>query len=1020
MNLTFLRFKSWYFLVAFVIISESCFVFTSAAQTKQWDKTFGGYKNYYEEYWGTSSFEAMVRTPDGGYLLAGNSDSDVFEDKMAERKGSNDYWVIKINEAGAKIWDNTYGGYSYDGLETIVPAPGGGYLLGGYSYSDLGVDKSRNSRGGADYWIVKIDENGQKIWDKTFGGLDEDVLKAIIPTPDGGYLLGGYSSSGRGADKTEVSRDTSESYFYTSDFWLIKINSSGTKVWDKTLGGNAKDNLEALTLTADGGYLIGGTSSSGISGEKSQATRGSSYNEDYWVVKITDRGAKVWDKTIGGYNTDALKSIVPTADGGYLLGGTSDSDIIADKTAGNKGFTDYWVVKIQANGTLAWDRTYGGRDLDNFSTLVADPNGAFLLGGSSTSGIGLDKSEPNRSDNDYWLVKIDESGGKIWDKTFGGSTGDGGVFGTSYGDFLSAIITTPDGGYLVGGTSDSNAGADKSENSKGFTDFWVVKIKEELPQATLSWANAYGGLEAESFTSIIPTPDGGYLLGGHSLSPNSGDKTQDGRGNNDFWIVKTDASGRKIWDKRFGGINHDYLNQIITTSDGGYLLGGSSTSGQGGDKSQSSRGSQDYWVVKINSAGVKQWDRRFGGSGYDDLRKIMQIKTGEYILAGFSDSPVSGDKSQASRGSRDYWVLKINASGAKLWDNRYGGNLTDNLEAFSQTSDGGYVLAGSSASGINGDKTQASRGNNDYWLVRINSNGQKLWDKRFGGTGDDQLFAMELTPSGDLYLAGHSTSGKNGEKSENTRGRKDFWLLKVSNTGQKLWDRRFGGSNDDELRSLLLTSDGGCLLGGKSASPISGDKSQVSQGSTDYWVVKTAAGGTKLWDKRYGGSAAEELRAIVTTSEGGYLLAGRSDSGISGDKSQPSQGGTDYWAVNLSYAGEPARRQTLAEQPPFITAARVAAPGDELVLTQPQFTTFPNPFTERVRVRFTLPESQIVSLKVYDNQGREINTLYQGTIEANRPYEYNWQPKPQLATGVYFIYLNAATSTSRQKIILTR
>ncbi|QNF32369.1 T9SS type A sorting domain-containing protein [Adhaeribacter swui] len=1017
MNLTFLRIKYSYLLIVFVVFSGTCLCSNAWAQSKQWDKTFGGYKNYYEDYWGTSSLEAMVRTPDGGYLLAGNSDSDVFEDKTADRIGGNDFWLVRLSSNGTKLWDKAIGGYSFDGLETIVVAPGGGYLLGGVSYSDIGADKSQNSKGGADYWVVKIDENGRKLWDKTFGGTDEDILQAIIPTTDGGYLLGGYSRSGKGGDKSEGSRDTSENYFETSDYWVVKINGSGSKLWDKTIGGNGRDNLKALVATSDGGFLVGGTSASGKSGEKSEASRGLYPSDDYWVVKINSTGTRVWDKTVGGFGTDALQALVTTADGGFFLAGTSDSDITADKTAANKGLTDYWVVKLSATGTKAWDKTYGGRESDNLATMIAGANGSYLMGGSSTSGIGLDKTEANRSDDDYWLVKIDESGTKLWDKAFGGSTGEGGVFGTNYGDFLSAIITTADGGYLVGGTSDSNAGSDKSENSKGFTDFWVIKVKEEIPQATLSWSFTYGGLEADSFSAVVNTSDGGYLLGGHSLSGSSGDKTQTSRGGQDFWIVKTDASGRKLWDKRFGGSNHDYLNHIITTQDGGYLLAGSSLSNTGGDKSQSSRGGQDFWIVKINSAGLKQWDRRFGGSGYEDLRKVIQLTSGEYVLAGLSDSPAGGDKSQASRGGRDFWVVKVNASGTKLWDKRFGGSLNDNLEDFTLTADGGFLLGGSSLSGQNGDKTQGSRGSSDYWFVRIDSKGTKLWDRRFGGSGEEQLFSLGRTATGDFYVAGFSASGVSGDKSENSRGGKDYWMLKISGTGSKIWDRRFGGSSDDELRSIILTADGGYLLGGKSASAKNGDKSQASQGSSDYWVVKTSATGAKLWDKRYGGSAAEDLRAIVTTTEGGYLLAGRSNSGISGDRTQPSQGSTDYWLVNLSYIGEPARRRTLEAERLAVTQPVTLG---ETETSDLQLRSYPNPFMDKIVITFVLPQTQVVNLKIYDNQGKAISTLYQGEAEANKLYELIWQPKPQVTGGIYFIQLSGSNQNSYQKIILVR
>lgn len=1019
-NSTFTGVKPWCLQMLLFTLLLSTAASGALAQAKQWDKTFGGFKNYFEDYWGTSSLQVIVPTPDGGYLLAGNSDADVYADKTAERKGGNDYWVIKIDEAGNKLWDKTFGGDGNDGLETIVASPGGGYLLGGFSYSYAGADKTEDSRGSADYWVVKIDESGTILWDKTFGGEEDDFLKAMIPTPDGGFLLGGYSYSGLGANKTEASRDTSTNYMYTSDFWLIKINGSGSKIWDKTIGGSAKDNLQSLALAADGGFLIGGSSTSGLSGEKSQERWGSNINEDYWIVKVNETGTKIWDKTIGGNGIDVLAAIAPTADGGYLLGGSSDSDIMAGKTAANKGGADFWVVKILGNGTKVWDKTYGGRGNDKLKTIVQAINGSYLLGGSSTSGEGIDKSEVNRGEDDYWLVKTDTNGNKSWDKTFGGITGEGGIFGTDYGDFLNTVAPTADGGYLLGGTSDSNAGFDKSEDSKGFTDFWVVKIKEELPQATLALDNAYGGSEAEGFTTILNTTDGGYLLGGHSLSDNSGDKTQDGRGRNDFWIVKTDAAGRKLWDKRFGGTNHDYLNQIIATQDGGYLLAGSSRSSFSGDKSQDSRGGQDYWIVKVNSAGLKQWDRRFGGSGYDDLRKVAQLATGEYMLAGFSNSPAGGEKSQSSQGGRDYWILKISSIGNKLWDRRYGGNLDDNLESFVLLSDGGYVLAGSSASGISGDKSENSRGSYDYWLVQIDNKGNKLWDKRLGGSGADQLFAIGQTNTGDFYLAGHSNSGAIGDKSQNSQGGKDFWMIKVTNTGNKLWDTRFGGNKEEELRAFVPTSDGGYLLGGTSSSDISGDKSQASRGSSDYWIVKTSVNGAKLWDSRYGGSAAEELRAILPTNEGGYLLAGRSDSGISGDRRQPNQGSTDYWVVNLTAPNTQVNQKQSLQINQEPVSSLINPETEEQVSNHIPLKAYPNPFSERLSISLKLPTNQVVSLKIYDNKGREAGTLHQGEVKANKQYEYEWLPPQHQAAGLYLLRLTADNKTTQQKIVLVR
>lgn len=175
----------------------------------------------------------------------------------------------------------------------MIVTADGSYLLGGYSNSDVG---SEANRGELDYWVIRIDAQGNKLWDKTFGGSANDELQALVATPDGGYLLGGTSASSISGDKSKNNKGVLNEYGnWTSDYWIVKIDSLGNKLWDKTFGGNNDDNLTTLLPTTDGNYLLGGTSSSGISGDKSQPSQG----EDYWVVKIDANGKKIWNKTLG-------------------------------------------------------------------------------------------------------------------------------------------------------------------------------------------------------------------------------------------------------------------------------------------------------------------------------------------------------------------------------------------------------------------------------------------------------------------------------------------------------------------------------------------------------------------------------------------------------------------------------------------------------------------------------------------------------------------------------------------------
>jgi len=261
-----------------------------------------------------------------------------------------------------------------------------------------------------------------------------------------------------------------------------------------------------------------------------------------------------------------------------------------------------------------------------------------------------------------------------------------------------------------------------------------------------------------------------------------------------------------------------------------------------------------------------------------------------------------------------------------------------------------------------------------------------------------------------ILLAGHSASEKNGDKSPLSRGGKDYWLVQINGNGNKQWDKAYGGSGEETLRSLIQDKDGGYVLGGTSSSGKSGDKSQASQGASDYWIVKTNAAGTKRWDKRLGGNNEEELRSVWQTNNGGYLLGGRSNSGISGDKTQSGQGGNDYWLVQVA----PETVTALVATKQSIPAQEELAAGKLLVLT-----TFPNPFAQELTINFKVPQTQKVSLKVYDSQGQEITTLFQGEAKAAQEYACQWQAGKS-APGIYILQLQGKKQLSHQKVVLTR
>lgn len=439
-----------------------------------------------------------------------------------------------------------------------------------------------------------------------------------------------------------------------------------------------------------------------------------------------------------------------------------------------------------------------------------------------------------------------------------------------------------------------------------------------LPQTgtaqSIEWQEVLGGVHSEYLYDIKATPDYGFLLIGSSFSDKSGNKEEKGQGNLDYFLWKMDDSGKMEWQKSFGGSGNDFLYSASITKEGGFILGGSSDSPKSGDKKEDGFGNMDFWILKINPEGKEEWQLTLGGIGNDQLQSIQQTPDGGYIIGGSSDSsnldPEDNDKqldavkSQDSFGSMDYWILKIDANGKIEWEKTYGGQFRDELRDIVITEDG-YLLGGNSNSGISGNKTVENMGQSDYWIIKIDKKGNELWQQIYGGKASENLVKMAETSKGFL-LAGSSASteahSEGGKRTTNGNGT-DFWVLEIDKNGIPLWDKTYDIGKWDVLVSATpAPSKGGesqtFLLGGYASSETLG-KGKDRKGIDDYVAIKIKSGGEVLWQKSIGGSGSDRLKGITQTRDGGYILAGNSDSPKSGDKDRSNTGGSDYWVVKL-------------------------------------------------------------------------------------------------------------------------
>lgn len=443
------------------------------------------------------------------------------------------------------------------------------------------------------------------------------------------------------------------------------------------------------------------------------------------------------------------------------------------------------------------------------------------------------------------------------------------------------------------------------------------------------WEKSYGGQHADYLFDAQPTADYGFILAGSSLSNKTGNKTDDNRGDLDYWIWKMNEKGDLDWQKSIGGNGFDLLQSIKNTKDGGFILAGTSSSSISFQKKEDCKGITDFWVIKLDASGAEQWQRTIGGSGQDELLCAFQTKDGGYMLGGSSSSnpPIISNikpegksivttkadlynKTEKSRGNMDYWIVKLDKQGEIEWQKTYGGQYADVLRSMEQTTDNGYILAGYSNSPISGDKTDNNKGIGDFWIIKINDTGEIQWQNTYGAEGDDQPYVIHQTSDGGYVVGGNSNS-KNaltslgGIVSNGT----DYWILKLDKEGGVLWSKTYDFGKVDILTSLVENKDQSYLIGGyaqtESKVPREGIVGKAvglvakeKDGINDYIALKIDDKGEELWSKTVGSGGEDILRKLVETRDGGYLMAGTSNSSASKDKNG-SIGGNDFWVVKL-------------------------------------------------------------------------------------------------------------------------
>ncbi len=376
--------------------------------------------------------------------------------------------------------------------------------------------------------------------------------------------------------------------------------------------------------------------------------------------------------------------------------------------------------------------------------------------------------------------------------------------------------------------------------------FYCLLLFAATPPLSASegWAATYGGGDGDCASSIQQTHDGGYIMAGTTKSF--------GAGGWDIWVLKLRVDGTVEWQKTYGGVKDDGAYSISQTSEGGYVVA-SGTESFGAGKT-------DAWVLKLRVDGTVEWQKTYGGVKDDRAYSISQTNEGGYVVAGGTES--------FGAGKMDAWVLKLRADGTVHWQKTYGGFESDIATDIQHTKDGGYIMAGKTAS--------FGAGLDDFWVLKLRVDGTVEWQKSYGGRGSEQASCIRQTAKG-----GYAVTGRTGSYGA---GPYDIWVLKLQADGSLHWAKTYGGICLDEAHFIGLTAEGGYIITGWTSWALPPFGELLQDIKVRFWVLKLRGDGSVEWQKTYGRGDFNTLSSTQQIRDGGYILAGTTRS-LGEDKS---------------------------------------------------------------------------------------------------------------------------------------
>ncbi len=684
----------------------------------QWQKAYGRYD-------GETAY-SVEQTSDNGFIVAGSTAS--------YGAGYDDFWVIKLDPSGVVQWQKTYGGSNYECASAVVQTSDNGFAVAGYTRS--------YGAGDWDYWVLKLDSAGVVEWQKTFGGTYADRAHSVEQTSDSGFIVSGYTesfASGGGA----------------SDFWVLKLDSSGVVQWQKTYGDNGWDTGNSITETSEGGYVAAG----------SYDTFGSR-GYDCWLIKLDASGNVTWQRTYGYAGHDYAYSVSQLNDGGYIVAG--------EMYNGGTYFDDYWIFKLDPDGYIDTSCTF----YNDTSVTGADTSATVTdtaVTGTVSANTPLN-SAVSGSDTAALVTEQCSSPAPAGEVSPTGAAQPLVFTDNQTIIWESAVLSGSDTfnlyrGYISGLATGNYGRCIQS----GLTDNWTT----DDPAFPPVWARTYArdaSADVEYVRDIQQTSDGGFILAGQS---SAGDWTV----YSSLWIIKLDAFGDVEWEAPLEpswGARNELSYLVRQAADGGYLTLSFCDWGTGGD----------IWAGKLDGSGTLQWQRNYSAEWDEAPHAVEATADSGFIIAGrMRSSGISGFEG---------WLLKIDSSGAVQWSKTYAASEKDDeFNSVIQTPDGGYAAAGV--------YNYYGGGTGDFWFVKVDGTGETEWQKTYSGSQTDMAYSVCSTLDGGYILTGQTYSFSSN----------NMLVIKTDSSGKITWQKAVSsGVGTDVGYAVRQTADGGYILAG--------------------------------------------------------------------------------------------------------------------------------------------------------------------------------------------------------------